>query len=107
MYGLILKNPRAKSGLSNESVQMSNGVNLDKPHHLSKLHLKKGDMDTKVAQRDLGDSGWHIHTMDKTDNQREPTVQHRGLYPTLHGDLNGKEIQKGGYLYMCGWFSVL
>ena len=26
----------------------------------------------------------------------EPTVQHRELYSVLCGDLNGKEIQKGG-----------
>ena len=55
MYDLILKNLRAKSGLSNESVQMSNGVNLDKPHHLSKLCLKKRDKNTKVGERDLRD----------------------------------------------------
>ena len=55
MYDLILKNLRAKSGLSNESVQMSNGVNLDKPHHLSKLCLKKRDTNTKVGERDLRD----------------------------------------------------
>ena len=55
MYDLILKNLRAKSRLSSESVQMSNGVNLDKPHHLSKLCLKKQDTNTKVGERDLGD----------------------------------------------------
>lgn len=33
---------------------MSNGVNLDKPH-LSKRHIKKWDMDTKVGERGLED----------------------------------------------------
>ena len=76
---------------------MSNGVNLDKPHHLSKLCLKKQDTNTKVGERDLGDWDWHISTTtDKTDNQWEPTVQHRELYQMLYGDLSGKEIQKRG-----------
>ena len=40
--------------------------------------------------------------MYKTENQREPTVQHRELYSVLCGDLNGKEIQKGGDVCIYG-----
>ena len=37
-----------------------------------------------------------IETMHKTDNQREPAVQHRELRSELCGDLNGKKIQNRG-----------
>lgn len=62
MYDLILKNLGAKSGLSNESVQMSNGVNLDKPHHLSKIHLKKMGYGHQGGREGLGRLGLtHTH----------------------------------------------
>ena len=39
--------------------------------------------------------------MYKTDNQKEHTVEHRGLYPGVYSDLNWKEFYKGGdYMYM-------
>ena len=46
--------------------------------------------------------------MCKTDNQWEPTVRHRELYPVLCGDLNGTDIQKQKErLYVCGQFVLL
>lgn len=44
MYGILLSNNLGfKSWLSNESVQMSSDMNLDKPHNLSKPQLENGD----------------------------------------------------------------
>ena len=42
---------------------------------------------------------WHIYAIDtmyEIDNWLEPTVEHKGLYSLLSGDLKGKEIQKRG-----------
>ena len=42
------------------------------------------------------DTIYKIGTMYKRGNYQEHTVQHRELYLMHCGDLNGKEIQKGG-----------
>ena len=39
--------------------------------------------------------------MHNMDNQREHIVEHRGLYLMYYGDLNGKEVQKGGDICTC------
>ena len=41
-----------------------------------------------------------IETMHKTDNSWEPTAEHRELYSVLCGDLNRKQSQKGGVMYV-------
>ena len=45
-------------------------------------------------------------TIYKTENQWGPAVEHRALYSVLWGHLNGKQIQKGGNIFICmaDWF---
>ena len=64
-------------------------------------------MDTKWGKwewGELGDWDWHVHSIDamyKIEHQWKPTVEHKELYLTLCGDLNGKGIQKRGDICIC------
>ena len=44
---------------------------------------------------------YNINTVYKIDNLSEDTAQHREPYSKLFGELNGKEIQKGGDVCIC------
>ena len=43
----------------------------------------------------------HIDTMYKIDDYREHAIQRRELYLMHGGDLNKKEVQKGGSMCIC------
>lgn len=50
----------------------------------------------------MGALDCHVHmTLYKTDNQQEPTAEHRELYSAFCGGLNGKKIRKRGDMYAC------
>ena len=48
-----------------------------------------------------------INTKYKIDKQWEPALPHRELSSALCGDLNGKEIQERGCMYMYSRFTLL
>ena len=64
--------------------------------------VKSKHIDTKGEGKEwdeLGNCDWHIYAIDpmyKIDNQWEPTVSHRELYPLVGDDPRGQEIQKRG-----------
>ena len=63
-------------------------------------------MDTKEGKEgwhELGDWDWHMYTIDtmyKIDNSWEPIIQPREPYSVLWSDLNEKEIQKKGDMWI-------
>ena len=57
-----------------------------------------------MGWEEMRDWDRHLYIIDTTykiDNRWEHTVEHRELYLIRCGNLNGREVQKGGNICMC------